>query len=272
MTVWQRWLLVAVFLHLAACAHVSGAQRAQAQDIAERARDTRVVCAAGCQIESPLLALGETAYAASTPTQPKHAVMLLDNGQDALLVRLHLIRSARHSIDLQTFHFEHDDAGRLVLDALQAAAQRGVKVRLLMDPLSGLADPALQAQLASFHRNFDVRLYHPLLRVSRLAPLQLLGAIVFEFRDLNQRMHNKLMLVDGKVALIGGRNIEDDYFDWDAHYDYRDRDVLIGLTIQFKLPGQFRLWKVFGGCHGKQAFFRRRNKQYERSRRSKGQL
>jgi phosphatidylserine/phosphatidylglycerophosphate/cardiolipin synthase-like enzyme len=66
-----------------------------------------------------------------------------------------------------------------------------------------------------------------LFRLSRIAPLQLFGAIVFHFRDLNQRMHNKLMVIDGKIALVGGRNIEDDYFDWDSDYDYRDRDLLV---------------------------------------------
>lgn len=227
MSALRRFLLVGACLALAACANLSSRQRAQAGAIAEQARDNRVVCAAGCQIDSPLLALGDAAYAASTPAQPRHSLLLLDSGQDALLARLHLIRSARHSIDLQTFHFEHDDAGQLVLDALQDAARRGVQVRLLMDPLSGLADPSLQAELAGFHRNFEIRLYNPLFRLSRVAPLQLFGAIVFRFRDLNQRMHNKLMVVDGKVALVGGRNIEDDYFDWDSQYDYRDRDLLV---------------------------------------------
>ncbi len=227
MTALRRWLLASACLALSACAHLSGPQRAEAGAIAEQARDVRVVCGEGCQIDSPLLALGAAAYADSTSAQPRHSLVLLDGGQDALLARLHLIRAARHSIDLQTFHFEHDDVGQLVLEALQDAARRGVRVRLLMDPLSGLDDPTLQAELAGFHRNFEIRLYNPLFRLSRIAPLQLLGAILFRFRDLNQRMHNKLMVVDGQVALIGGRNIEDDYFDWDSQYDYRDRDLLV---------------------------------------------
>jgi phosphatidylserine/phosphatidylglycerophosphate/cardiolipin synthase-like enzyme len=227
MSAFRRALLAGVCLALSACANLSSVQRARAGDIAERARDTRVTCAQDCRIYSPLLALGDAANAASTATQPRHSLMLLDSGQDALLARLHLIRAARRSIDLQTFHFEHDDVGQLVLEALQDAARRGVHVRLLMDPLSGLDDPALQAGLAGFHRNFEIRLYNPLFRLSRVAPLQLAGAILFRFRDLNQRMHSKMMVIDGQVGLVGGRNIEDDYFDWDSQYDYRDRDLLV---------------------------------------------
>lgn len=240
MSAYGRVLLAGACLVLAACANLSGAQRMRAGEIAERARDTRVVCAEDCRVDSPLLALGDAAYAASTPTQPRHSVILLDHGQDALLARLHLIRGARHTIDLQTFHFEHDDAGQLVLEALEDAARRGVHVRLLMDPLSGLDDPALQAELAGFHHNFELRLYNPLFRLARVAPLQLAGAILFRFRDLNQRMHSKMMVVDGTVGLVGGRNIEDDYFDWDSQYDYRDRDLLVAgpatqaMTVNFE--------------------------------------
>ena len=153
--------------------------------------------------------------------------MLLDHGQDSLLARVHLIRSARRTIDLQTFHFEGDDSGRVVLDELRAAAQRGVKVRLLMDQLNSLADPQLQAGLASFHVNFELRLYNPVFSQAQISPFEYLGAIFFSFKDLNQRMHNKVMLVDERVAIIGGRNIQDEYFDWNDQYNYRDRDLLV---------------------------------------------
>ena len=223
-----RLLLLGLSLQLAACAHLSTEQKKLAGDYAEQARSDRVDCPDNrCDIASPLRDLGDAAYAASTPGQPQHTVILLDHGQDSLLARVHLIRSARHSIDLQTFHFERDDAGRVVLDALMAAARRGVKVRLLMDQLSGLADPTLQARLAGFHRNFQLRVYNPTFGNARTAPLQWLGGIVFEFRDFNKRMHNKLMLVDGRVAVIGGRNIQNEYFDWNDQYDYRDRDLLV---------------------------------------------
>jgi len=215
-------------LQLAACAHLSHEQRLQALDLAERAQSRDVACPpAGCQFDSPLRDLGDQAYAESTPEQPRHAVILLDSGQDSLLARVHLIRSARRSIDLQTFHFERDDAGRVVLDELIAAAQRGVHVRLLLDQLSGLTDPELQAELAALHRNFELRVYNPVFSQAKVGPVEFLGAIIFNFGDLNRRMHNKLMLVDGRIAVIGGRNIQDEYFDWSPQYDYKDRDLIV---------------------------------------------
>ena len=239
MNVVRRLLLCLVLLQLAACAHLSVEKQQLADAYAQQARSSRIDCAADCTIASPLLDLGDAAYAASTPTQPRHSVILLDRGQDSLLARVHLIRSARHTIDLQTFHFERDDAGRVVLDALMAAARRGVKVRLLVDQLSGLADPVSQARLASFHQNFSLRVYNPTFGHAKTRPLQWLGGIVFEFRDFNKRMHNKLMVVDGRVAVIGGRNIQDEYFDWNEHYDYRDRDLLIAGPATETMEGNF---------------------------------
>ena len=227
MTGLRQAVLLLALLALGACSHVSRRDKLQAEDYAEQARSHAVACVGDCRPASPLLALGDSAYAASTPTQPRHSVVLLDHGQDSLLARVHLIRSARRTIDLQTFHFEGDDAGRVVLDELRAAAQRGVKVRLLMDQLNSLADPELQARLASFHVNFEFRLYNAVFSQAQISPLEYLGAIFFSFRDLNQRMHNKVMLVDERVAIIGGRNIQDEYFDWNDQYNYRDRDLLV---------------------------------------------
>lgn len=234
-----RCLLLGLCLQLGACAHLSGQRRQQALDYAEQARSGSVDCAKPCAIESPLLALGDAAAAASGTDTPKHSVVLLDRGQDALLARVHLIRAARRSIDLQTFHFERDDAGQLVLDALMDAARRGVRVRLLMDQLGGLADPRLQAELAGFHRNFELRMYNPLFAQARVQPLEYFGAIVFRFRDLNQRMHNKLMLIDDRVAIIGGRNIQDEYFDWNDRFDYRDRELLIAGPVTGAMVDNF---------------------------------
>ena len=239
MSRWRSLLAGLLCLSLAACAGLSARQRARAVDLAERARSDQVVCASGCEVASPLLDLGEAAYAASTPEQPHHSVILLDQGQDSLLARVHLIRSARRSIELQTFIFDRDDSGRLVLDELIAAARRGVKVRLLLDQLYGLSDPALEAALAGFHRNFELRLYNPTWGKARTQQLEFAAGVLFEFRRLNQRMHNKLLLVDGKVAVIGGRNYQDRYFDWNPSYDYRDRDLLVAGPVTARMAENF---------------------------------
>ena len=234
-----RLALAGTLLLLGACSHVSRNERLQAADYAENARSTQVGCTTDCAVESPLLALGDQAYNASTPEAPRHSALILDEGQGALLARVHLIRAARRSIDLQTFHFARDDAGRVVLDELRAAAKRGVKVRLLMDQLNGLADPELQARLAGFHRNFEIRVYNPVFDQAKVSPLEFAGAIIFRFRDLNRRMHNKVMLVDDRVAVIGGRNVQDEYFDWNDQYNYRDRDLLIAGPVTQAMKRNF---------------------------------
>jgi len=227
-----RALLGAAVLLLGACAHAPPHADVQAEELAERARSSQTGCFEDpCQIDSPLLALGDAAFAESTPAQPRHRVILVDAGQDSLLARVHLIRAARHTIDLQTFHFEPDEAGRVVLDELEAAARRGVRVRLMMDQLNGLARPAMQARLASFHHNFEFRIYNPVFSQADISSFEFAASVVFRLRDLNRRMHNKMMIVDDRVAIIGGRNIQDEYFDWHPVYDYRDRDLIVAGPV-----------------------------------------
>jgi phosphatidylserine/phosphatidylglycerophosphate/cardiolipin synthase-like enzyme len=237
----RRLGLGLLLLLLGACAHVSQREKVQAEQYAEQARSPAQACHSDCEgfVASPLRDLGDAAYAASRAGQPRHSVVLIDTGQDSLLARVHLIRSARRSIDLQTFHFERDDAGRVVLDALRDAARRGVKVRLLMDQLNGLADPELQARLAAFDANFELRLYNPVFDQAQVNPFEFVGGILFRFRDLNSRMHNKLMLVDERVAVIGGRNIQDEYFDWNPGYNYRDRDLLVAGPVTAAMRANF---------------------------------
>jgi phosphatidylserine/phosphatidylglycerophosphate/cardiolipin synthase-like enzyme len=235
-----RALVLVAALQLAACAGVSPRRQQQAQAYADQARSSEVACAATpCAAPSPLLELGDAAMAASAPGAPRHSVVLLDAGQDSLLARVHLIQSARRSIDLQTFHFEQDDAGRLVLDALMDAARRGVRVRLLMDQLSGLDEARIWSHLAGFHRNFELRMYNPLFRKAQFGPLEFTAALVFQFGSLNRRMHNKAMVVDGTVGIVGGRNIQDEYFDWHPGYDYRDRDILVAGPAAQEITANF---------------------------------
>ncbi|MGH8497791.1 MAG: phospholipase D family protein, partial [Methylococcales bacterium] len=240
-----KWLkpLAALYLlvSLSACSHLSKEKRVQADNFARQHRDSSINCQQddACAIKSPLYDLADQANRESTDISPKHAVVLLDRGQDSLVARLHLIHSAKKSIELQTFIFEQDDTGQLTLQALMDAAKRGVKVRVLLDQQFGLADPNLQAYLASYHDNFELRLYNPLFDEARTQKLEFVAGIFFTFKKLNQRMHSKLLLVDDKVAVIGGRNIEDRYFDWSGVYNYRDRDLLIAGPVAKEMEVNF---------------------------------
>ena len=236
-----RVLLALAALLLGGCATLSPQQRNGAAAIALAARNTQVDCvqADACALASPLRELGERALADSTPAAPEHYARILDGGPDALLVRIHMIRSARRSIDLQTYIFDEDDSAQLVLDELQAAAFRGVKVRLLMDQLSALKKVETLAAFAAVHANFEVRVYNPVLDRARLSLPMYAVAAACCWGKLNRRMHNKLLLVDDMLGITGGRNYQDDYYDWDAAYNFRDRDLLMAGPVARDMAANF---------------------------------
>ncbi len=236
-----RVLLALAALLLGGCTTLGPQQRAQVAAIAIAARSVQVDCtqADACALASPVRDLGERARAESTAQAPKHYARILDRGPDALLARIHLIRSARRSIDLQTYIFDEDDSAQLVLDELQAAAFRGVKVRLLLDQLSALRKVETLAALASMHANFELRVYNPVLDRARLSMPMYAVAAACCWGRLNRRMHNKLLLVDDLVGITGGRNYQDDYYDWDAAYNFRDRDLLIMGPVAGEMATNF---------------------------------
>jgi len=226
---WLRGLVLASALLCSACAGLSHNQRNQSASIAQAARSQVIDCSAAdaCALASPLHGLGDQAYAESTPQAPRHYALILDQGSDALLARINLIRSARHRIDLQTYIFDKDDSARLVLDELLAASRRGVQVRVLIDQLAAITDLEILAALSGAHRNFAIRVYNPSFGKVKLNYLDYAGSVLCCFRRFNQRMHTKLLVVDDAVGITGGRNYQDDYYDWDGEYNFRDRDVLV---------------------------------------------
>ncbi|MGH8080711.1 MAG: phospholipase D family protein [Lysobacter sp.] len=228
-----RGLAALLALSLSACASLSPAQRDRASAIAASARSPQIDCqsADACAQPSALYDLGRKAFAESTPERPRHYALILDRGPDALLARINLIRSATHNLDLQTYIFDEDDAGKLVLDELLAAARRGVRVRLLLDQLAAMRHIDTLAALAGAHANFEIKLYNPVLHRARINYPQYALAAACCWRRLNQRMHTKLLLADTQVGISGGRNYQDDYYDWDDQYNFRDRDVLVAGPV-----------------------------------------
>jgi putative cardiolipin synthase len=133
-------------------------------------------------------------------------------------------RSAQASIDAQYYLIADDEIGRHFLRALRDAAGRGVRVRLLVDDLYTAGKDELLADLAAFP-NVEVRLYNPLsVRASSLGARLLFS--LHEFDRINRRMHNKLFIADNSFAILGGRNIADDYFMQSARANFIDLDVL----------------------------------------------
>jgi phosphatidylserine/phosphatidylglycerophosphate/cardiolipin synthase-like enzyme len=219
------------------------ARRAGATAAAAQERATACAAADACAAPSPLRDLAARAFAESRADAPVHYVDLLERGAESLALRIHLIRSAERSIELQTFIFAEDDAGLLLLDELVAAARRGVRVRVIVDQLFSLDDPRLYAALARAHANFELRVYNPTFHKASTPPLEFAAGVLCCWLRFNQRMHNKLLLVDDALGIAGGRNYEDRYYDWDHAFDYRDRDVLVAGPAATAMRDSFdRFW------------------------------
>jgi len=187
-----------------------------------------------CAHASPLLELGQRAS-----HEGRHFVTLLEHGESALALRLHLIRSARGHIDVQNFILRKDDSGELLLNELLNAARRGVQVRLLLDQMFSFSDTEYLVQLTMAHRNLEIRFYNPSFYKAEMAKHDWISAVACCFRRFNQRMHNKLMVVDDLVGVVGGRNIADRYFDYDTNYEFKDRDVAVFGTTAVDMRESF---------------------------------
>lgn len=148
---------------------------------------------------------------------------LLADGVDAFVARVDLARAAEHSLDLQYYMINADDTGQLLVGELLAAADRGVRVRILLDDI--YAAPTDQAiAILDSHPHIEVRLFNPWTR--RRGLLARIVDTVLNASRLNHRMHNKLFAADGYAAIVGGRNIGDEYFDLKTQMNFRDLDVL----------------------------------------------
>ncbi|MDH5765391.1 MAG: phospholipase D family protein [Gammaproteobacteria bacterium] len=168
-------------------------------------------------------------------------VYLLEKGEDALLSRAWLADTAKHSIDVQYFIWSTDNIGTLAAASLLRAAKRGVHVRVLVDDLLIDASNDVLYALAS-HPNVEIRIYNPKLNVGQSFFSQIINVAV-DFRGINQRMHNKVFIVDQQVVITGGRNMADEYFDYDQKYNFRDRDVLlVGEAVKSAVKSFVNFW------------------------------
>ncbi|HXD36864.1 MAG TPA: phospholipase D family protein [Rhodanobacter sp.] len=195
-----------------------------------------------CAQPSPLLQAADQALAESTPQHPVHVVTLLGDSEPALAARVNLIRAARRSIDVQTYIWSQDDVGQLILNELVQAARRGVQVRILADQLFSFNDLDVLDRLARASPDLKVRLYNPTFHKARTPPLDFAAGVLCCFMQFNQRMHNKLLLVDDSIGIAGGRNYQDRYFNWDDQFDYVDRDVMVGGPAAREMAASFDLF------------------------------
>ena len=159
-------------------------------------------------------------------------VYSLEEGDQAMVARAWLTDAAETSIDVQYFIFSADNVGLIAVDHLLRAADRGVRVRLLVDDFMIESDADALLALDA-HPHLEIRLYNPTTNIGKNLPAKFIS-LTTDFRGFNQRMHNKAVIVDERVVITGGRNIADEYFDYDHAYNFRDRDVLLlgGVATQ----------------------------------------
>jgi len=155
---------------------------------------------------------------------------LLTRSTNALMSRIALIDQATRSIDLQYYIFANDQTGRLIAQRLLAAADRGVRVRLLVDDIS-LDDKDHLLDALDAHPQIEVRYFNPFTTRDPSLPSKI-AQFVVDGQRLNRRMHNKSFVVDNIAAIVGGRNIGDSYFDAAEDTNFRDLDlVAIGPVV-----------------------------------------
>ncbi len=174
---------------------------------------------------------------AAAPPAGSAGMHLYSTGTDGLLMRLELIRSAQRSLDLQYYIFHGDESGRLITEALLAAAQRGVRIRILVDDGESRRGDEQLFALAGSPR-VAIRVFNPWRYRGHSVVLRGVEFLVSK-RRLDHRMHDKLFIADDSIALIGGRNIGDQYFQVDPDSQYADDDLAVtGATTQ-ALSGVF---------------------------------
>ncbi|HBK47125.1 MAG TPA: phospholipase D family protein, partial [Xanthomonadaceae bacterium] len=150
-------------------------------------------------------------------------VILADN-VDAFAVRAMTARSAGRSLDLQYYIWHPDFTGNLLFNELLRAADRGVRVRLLLDDMNVHGSNSVLAALDR-HPLIEVRLFNP--TRAREGTLMRGIELVLRFFSVNRRMHNKAWIADGRLAVVGGRNVGDEYFDAAADVNFMDTDVAV---------------------------------------------
>jgi cardiolipin synthase C len=181
--------------------------------------------------------LGARISALASAHSGASAFHILSAGVDGLLTRVQMIDAAQKTLDLQYYIFRGDATGRLVLDALTRAASRGVAIRLLVDDAETVAG---DEEVLALHTlaGIEVRVFNPFrYRGHNL----LLRALEFAGNSarLDYRMHNKLLVADNTLALIGGRNIGNEYFQVDPQSQFADDDVFVAGPIVRALSATF---------------------------------
>ena len=165
---------------------------------------------------------------------------LLVDGADSFALRLQIAEKAEKTLDVQYFVLQQDDTGQLLLGALLDAADRGIRVRILLDDALGIDGGATLRPLAA-HPNIEIRIFNPFLARHEFAFLRGLEYLL-QVGKLDYRMHNKLFVGDNAIAVTGGRSIGDEYFQASGEREFGDFDLAVAGPMVKNLSRTFDLF------------------------------
>jgi phosphatidylserine/phosphatidylglycerophosphate/cardiolipin synthase-like enzyme len=157
----------------------------------------------------------------------RNRVAIINHGEQALELRINLIRSAQRSIKIQTFMWGDDETGRLLMwELIRAVKQRGVHVQIIADQMFSDVEAEILADLASMDPRMEIRLHNP--NALRMNPdrIDALTTVAVNFDKMNRRMHDKVFIADDRIVVAGGRNYFNEYYDKSIGLNYKDRDLL----------------------------------------------
>lgn len=200
----------------------------------------------GCAVQPPMPERSPSAYFADTdnttlgravqasgPEAGRSGMRALPDPLDAFVARVALVRAAERALDVQYYIWRPDTTGILLLNELGQAADRGVRIRLLLDDNGIAGMDSLLAELNA-HSGIEVRVFNPFAN----RDFKALGYLN-DFKRLNRRMHNKALVADAQAAIVGGRNIGDAFFGADPSMNFTDLDVLVAGPIAADVAGAF---------------------------------
>ncbi len=173
----------------------------------------------------------------------KSGFFKLFRNDDAMRWRLLLADTAEETLDMQYFIWKGDASGELLLDRVIKAADRGVRVRMLVDDIYLLGADRTIAALSQ-HPRIEMRMFNPAQRRTGsivVRGLEMMGNV----EQLNQRMHNKLIVADNRFAIVGGRNIGNEYFGLNRIQNFTDFDVLAVGPVAKKVSASFDIYRIF---------------------------
>ncbi len=205
--------------------------------------ETRPPATAFDRPESHALASTETTPLATAlaPLEKRHpdesAVRLLPTGTDALQARIALARAATKTLDMQYYIANEDNTGKLLLGAALYAADRGVRVRMLVDDLNFKDIDQIMAALNS-HDKIEIRVFNPYGSAQRSFSERTQNFFT-NLSHFTRRMHNKAMIADNQIAIVGGRNLGDEYFSASPTLQFRDLDVFAAGPVTQEISASF---------------------------------